>query len=165
MEIERNAAFLKSFIKEEIYFVRKERGTAATASVPDSSTPAQQPKPAPAAEEPTEQGKLVVILKKDLPDLEQTQKDLLVKILTAVHVELEATRFLTEAEFKNTPDAIARYEQVISFGVDLPQVPSRYQPVKRDKQQLLASDSLAALEQAIALKGKLWQAMKLMFGT
>ena len=164
METQRDAAFLKSFIKEEIYLIQKERPTAASDPMSDNRTSELRPNPAPAAEAIIEQGKLVVILKKDLPDLEPTQKELLDKILLAVRAVPATTRILSEAAFKERPDAISHYEQVISFGVDLPQVPSRYQPVKRDNQQLLVSDSLAALEQAIALKGKLWQAMKVMFG-
>lgn len=163
MDIERNPHFLKSFLTEEIYLVR-EAATAA-ASQPEAAPEVPQhvpalPTPAPA----TAQEQLLIILKNSFATLDPSQQQLLQKILSAVKIDIATAKLLSEADYRSMPEVVNDYQTILTFGVDLPQAPIRYQAVQKGVQQFLSSDSLAALEQAIALKGKLWKAMQQLFG-
>lgn len=165
MKIEKNATFLKTFIREEIYLIDEGREMKSPATpVSEAVAPAQdkQAEETQVLQEPV--AGLVILLKNELSQIEVSQKALLEKIMSAVKTDLSATPVLTEARYRNDPRVIGRYQKVLSFGVELPQAPARYQLISKEDQQFLVSDSLAALEQAIALKGKLWAAMQKMFG-
>ncbi len=166
MAIEKNPAFLKAFIQEELYLVSEHphAGTSKSPGNRQETQDAEQPAPETAAAIVKESaGELVILLKNNFDAMEASQKLLLQKITSAIKIDLAATTLLSEAEYKNAPAVVEGYRRVLSFGVELPQATARYQISKRGEQQFLVSDSLAALEQAIALKGKLWSAMQLMF--
>lgn len=153
--------FLTTFIKEELYLIR-ERALPLAHFIDQS--PQNKPDTAKATELPAPQAVgVLVILKQRLGDLEPSQKGLLVKIMGAVEVDLTQETVIQEPDYKVNPGVVNGFSKVISFGVELPQCPSKYQLSKKGGQQFLASDSVAALEQAIALKGKLWKALQEMF--
>jgi len=153
--------FLRNFIKEELYLIT-ERGLPATPTIDQSKR--NKPEAAKAAEAiGVPAVGVLVILKQRLGDLEPSQKGLLVKIMGAVKVDLMQETVIHEPDYKVNPGVVTSFLKVISFGVELPQCPSKYQLAKKGDQLFLASDSVAALEQAIALKGKLWKAMQEMF--
>lgn len=166
MDIDRDPAFLKHFIKEDIYIINeKKQGTAPLpAESPAEEISSVDIKEADVSAEKAGKQGILIIIKNDFQDLAPSQKDLLQKILLAVKVDMAAAKLISEAAYKQLPETVENYQQVLSFGVDLPHATSRYQLLKKGDQQVLVSDSLAALEQAIALKGKLWAAMKQMFG-
>lgn len=164
MNIEKNPAFLKTFIQEELYLIERMPAVAKETDIEAAHATEVKKDETVTVVEVEDPKDLVILLKNDFPELEPTQKDLLQKILFAVKVDLSSTPLLSEKGYKNSPEVLGGYRRVLSFGVELPQVSSRYQLLKKGDQQFLVSDSLAALEQAIALKGKLWSAMQLMFG-
>lgn len=167
MDIDRDPAFLRHFIKEELYIineVKQEIAPLPAKSAVDETSAVDKKEGEVFAEKAGKQG-LLIIIKSDFQDLAASQKELLQKILVAVKVDMAAAKLISEAAYKQLPEAVENYRQVLSFGVDLPNATSRYQLLKKGDQQVLVSDSLAALEQAIALKGKLWAAMQQMFGT
>lgn len=167
MTIEKNPAFLKAFIQEELYLIHEgpQLHTEKSEEIGQETNKSAETGPETAAVVNQGAGELVIVLKNNFDAMEPSQKLLLHKIASAVKIDLAATPMLTEADYKNDPEMVAGYHRVLSFGVELPQASSRYQISKIGEQQFLVSDSLAALEQAIALKGKLWSAMQLMFGT
>ncbi len=155
--------FLRTFIKEELYLIR-DRGLAASPTIDQSKQ--NKPEAAKAAEAVGAPAVgVLVILKQRLGDLEPSQKGLLVKIMGAVKVDLTQETVIHEPDYKANPGVVKGFSKVISFGVELPQCPSKYQLSKKGDQQFLASDSVAALQQAIALKGKLWKGLQEMFLT
>ena len=164
MDIERGPAFLKHFIKEDLYIINKEK--QATAPVPAEKMAeeisAGDKKEDPSIEKGGKPG-LLIIIKNDFNALSPPQKELLHKILLAVKIDIAGAKLISEATYKQMPESAENYRQVLSFGVDLPNATSRYQLLKKGEQHVLVSDSLAALEQAVALKGKLWAAMQQMF--
>lgn len=159
---ESNIHFMKSFITEELYLVEKAVPSTAPAQ------PQAEEKPQSLAKEVTEakvvvrQG-VLIILKQEFGRLEPSQRELLTKITAAVQVNIEEATIISEAAFKADTGMLDGYQNILSFGIELPQATSRYILSKQGDQQFLSSDSLAALEQAVALKGKLWKAMQEMF--
>lgn len=166
--------FLKTFITEEIYVIDRVPSPAGkTKAAPVASRSDQQPtQPAAELSQPGEPNsdqpiqsaaKLLIILKQPLQMLEASQKDLLTKITGAVKIDIAAVDIVDEAAYKNDTSITRQYNNVLSFGVELPEATTKYNVMKASGRQVLCSDSLAALEQAIALKGKLWKAMQQMF--
>lgn len=156
--------FFKTFFTEELYLIPDKGTPVPKQQTPEpaavSTAPAQEPEKKKADQAP--EG-VLIILKHDFQQLESSQKELLTKITAAVKVDLSATKIISEAVYKADLQQLASYKNVLSFGVELAPPVSKYMVSKRNEQQFLASDSLAALEQAIALKGKLWKAMQDMF--
>ena len=165
MNIDRSPAFLKHFIKEDLYIINKDKQAAAPVpaeNIAEEISSAEKNIGDGSTEKAEKQG-LLIIIKSDFQDLSTSQKELLQKILLAVKVDIAGTKLISEATYKQMPESVENYRQVLSFGVGLPNATTRYQLLKKGDQHVLVSDSLAALEQAVALKGKLWAAMQQMF--
>jgi hypothetical protein len=157
-------ASLKALYTEELYLIVEKQSAPAQA---EKSTRVEVTKPeqtkTPMADSASPKQNTLIILKQPFQVLEASQKELLTKITGAVNIDLNSTVMISEAEHKANPGQTTSFSRVLSFGVELAVSTSKYTVIKRNDQQYLASDSLAALEQAIALKGKLWKAMQEMF--
>ncbi|MEQ8686061.1 MAG: hypothetical protein RIE86_12255 [Imperialibacter sp.] len=157
-------ASLKALFTEELYLIGEKQSAPAPAEKP---APVVAAKPeetkTPMAEPAAPKQNTLIILKQPFQALEASQKELLTKITGAVSIDLSSAVLISESDYKANPAQTVSFSKVLSFGVELPVSTSKYSVIKRDGQQYLASDSLAALEQAIALKGKLWKAMQEMF--
>ncbi len=156
-------ASLKYFFNEELYLIGEKTDLAITPQKPSAvETSATEPKQA--TKTPAKRQHLIIILKHSLPDLEISQKELLTKITGAVKIDLNSATSINESQYKSDPEQLKNFDNILSFGVELAATTSKYSVTKKGDQKFLSSDSLAALEQAIALKGKLWKAMQEMFG-
>lgn len=159
---ESNIAFMKSFITEKLFLIDKKVPSDPIATPQPEKQPVVLAKEPAAPQVKVRQG-VLIILKQEFTHLEPSQRELLTKITAAVQVNIDEATIVSEAAFRTNTSRLDGYQHVLSFGIELPQATARYVLFKQGDQQFLSSDSLAALEQAVALKGKLWKAMQEMF--